>query len=536
MFIVHGAWLRKYMRWILLGLLIVLIPGFIALFTPSASDDRDHGRLPTLLGKPVNPREYQAARTSVMVQHLLRTGEPVPSGARFEGAIAQDAILQMLALREAQSLGLQVSDDEVRQQTERQSLFRNEQGQFDYYRYTALLGRLRIEPRAYEETIRRQILLSRLRDYVCAGAQVTPHELQKDYTVWNERVRIEYVTVAAADIQPAITVSNAEARALYDLNPETFRIPKQVKVRYAFVPLDTNSVTVTDQDVAAFYERNQAGFTNTLAAATAEIRAELISRRARRQAGDRATELTLKLVADPGQAPLALAPVAAAAGFQVMETDFFGPEDTPAGVTAGPELNLAAFALTPASPVSDPVEGAGGFYILELIATKPSAIPPFEQVLPQVTEQARRRRALEAAVTRGQELRQKAADLVAAGQSFSNACAQLQLTVQSVAPFAISEEQPDLPAANAVKERCLSLRVGDVSEFFPTTDGGMFFQLAERLSPAATAIDRDQMQQRLLHAQQEMLWQNWLNGLWRDQQVDLGIPVPAADEPTPDES
>ncbi len=540
MFIVHGAWLRRHMRWILAGLLIVLIPGFIALFTTTGGGGNAGQKVPTVRGKPVSPAEFQATRNSVLVQYLLSTGRQVPRDRQFEQALTRDAMVQLLALRQAREFGIRISDVEVRQQTERQPLFHNEQGQFDYYRYTALLGRFHLKPHDYEETVRQQVSLARLRELVCSGAKVTPLALQQEYRAWSETVTIQYVQLAAVDERAAITITDEDAKAHYEKNAESYRTPRQVKVRYAHVAIDTNAVAVTDPEIAAYYDRNKARFTNSLEIATAEIRSELTRSRALRRAGDRASELSVKVDVDADQPRPDFAKVAAEHGAVVAETEFFGPQDTPTNITAGIEFNQAAFSLTAETPFSDPVEGEDGYYVLELLETKPSAVPPFEQVKARVVEQLTGQRAHEAAVKRGGELRQKAVDLVAAGKSFTDACAELKLTPLKAEPFAISAAVTNLPAATAIKQTVLSMRVNDVSEFLPTAEGGVFFHLAERQAPAVelAIAEQERFRQRLLQQQQETLWESWLASLWRQEQVDLGFPPepPPAPEPVSEDS
>lgn len=537
MFIVHGAWLRKHMRWFLGGLLIVLIPGFIALFTTTGGPEQNGRGQPTIHGKPINPAELQACRNSVIVEYLLANGGQLPRDRQTDQTITRQAVINLLALRQAREFGIQATDDEVRAQTERQRVFQNEQGQFDYYRYTAILGRLNLKPLNYEETVRQQIVLTQLQNLIGAAAKVTPLQVQQEYLAWNERVTIDYVPFDAAQYPEPITITDAEAKAYFDKHTESYRTSRQVKVRYAFVPVDTNGVTVSDTDIAAFYNHNQAQFTNTLAQATAEIREDLVRSRSLRRAGDRATELSVKLVAEPGQPQPDFAKVAAGYGVTVGETDFFGAQDTPAGIKAGTAFNQAVFNLSKDSPCSDPVEGTGGYYVLELVATKPSTIPPFEQVKAQVVAKLKQERAYEATGKRGSDLREQVVKLMGTGKSFTAACAELKLTPRQAEPFTLSATVTNLPAATALKEAVLSMRVNAVSEFIPDTAGGLFFHLIARQPPAAamTADDEAKYRQRLLRQQQEVLWQSWLGNVWRQEQVDLGFPaLPATPPPAAD--
>src|SRR3989442_14374044 len=54
MFIVHGKWLRKHARWILAGILFLLGPGLIFLFSPTGGGGRRRTERATQSGQAVN--------------------------------------------------------------------------------------------------------------------------------------------------------------------------------------------------------------------------------------------------------------------------------------------------------------------------------------------------------------------------------------------------------------------------------------------------------------------------------------------------
>jgi hypothetical protein len=69
---------------------------------------------------------------------------------------------------------------------------------------------------------------------------------------------------AASNAAP-VTVTDDEAKTFFEKNKETYRTPKQVKVRYAYFLLADakKSVAITDADVADYYERNKTHYVDT---------------------------------------------------------------------------------------------------------------------------------------------------------------------------------------------------------------------------------------------------------------------------------
>ena len=110
MFIAHGERVRKYMPWILAGVLVLMLPGFLIMFGPSGSVKQQRSQLPTLGGKPVDFAEFQAARDAVMTDIIMSSGHRPPGTLQVEDEINIRAIQRLILLRKAGELGLRASD------------------------------------------------------------------------------------------------------------------------------------------------------------------------------------------------------------------------------------------------------------------------------------------------------------------------------------------------------------------------------------------------------------------------------------------
>jgi len=552
MFIAHGEWLRKYAPWILAGVLLLLLPGFILLFSPTASVKQQRSQLPTIGGKPVNLTEFQNARNTVVTTIIMSRGRQPARTAEFEDEINIGAIQRLVMLRKAKELGIRVNDDDVVRQIRSISLLQNEQKQFDpnnYQRYIIYLNNLGVSESQFEEAIREQLMLSRLRMLVTSGVKVTPTALQLAYTPLHEQTTIDYVEFNAADQKGPFDIKDDEARAFYQQNQEKFRTPAMVKVRYVHFPVSDarKSVTLGDDEIAEYYERNKETYLDAgkkpkpLADVKDKVKKDLLDLRAERLAGDRATGFSVKLVREPGATRPDFAKIAAESGLAPKETDFFGLTNSVSGVTAGLQFNQAAFALGPEMPFSDPVRGEDGYYVLEYVASKPSEIPTFEQVKEQVIERIRRLRAYEATVKQGRELDIKVKNAVTAGKKFTDACASFGIKARTFGPFTYAEETTNFPHASQVKEVVLGMPTNSVSDFVPTPTGGLFFHLKERTPPKPEAFEKEkhQLEAQLLEQDREALFQDWANSLLRAEHVDYkrkARPVPQeppVEEPEP---
>jgi peptidyl-prolyl cis-trans isomerase D len=548
MFIAHGEWLRKYAPWILAGVLALLLPSFVVLFSPTGSVKQERAELPTIAGKPVNPAEFQRAKNLVLAQVLMNAGRQPTRSLEFEDELNIETVQHIVLLKKAQDLGIRATDEDVMRQIRAQPAFLNEQRQFDpdrFQRYMAYLNNLGISEGQFEEIIREQVVLMRLRALVASAMNVTPLELKLNITPLHEQTTIDYVEFDAADYKEPIKVTDEDARAYYEQKKESFRKPGQAKVRYVYFTLADarKSITLTDDDVSQYYERNQDKYLDAdkkpkpLADVKDQVKKDLLDLRAERLAGDRATGFSVKLVHEPGTARPDFSKIAAESGVTPKETDFFNLRDTVPGVDAGPQFNQAAFSLSPEEPFSDPVKGEDGYYVLEYIASKPSEIPSFQEAKQQVIERLKQERAYEAVVKQGRDLQEKVRQATASGKTFAAACAALHLKVKTSAPFTASDEAPDLPAARTIQETVLGMPTNSMSEFIPTASGGFFFYLKQRQPPSPEVLEKDkpQAEARILERDRQALFNDWVGMILRQERVEYKRKARPAQQESPAE-
>jgi peptidyl-prolyl cis-trans isomerase D len=547
MFIAHGERIRKHSRWIFAAILALLIPGFIALFTTSSGSKTREANLPTIHGKPINAGEFEQARNVFQAQYIINTGRELPLTAETRDQLTQQPVLRIVLLRKARELGIRVSDNDVVQHI--RNMFVNESGQYDKERQRLFMIQLNthgISEELFEQVMREDLIMAQLQSLVTSAAKVTPEELRLAYEPLHEKLQIDLVEFNAASNTVPVTVTDDEARAFFQKNKSGFRVPKQMKVRYAFFPTADARKTakITDADLSEFYDRNKAKYSDTnnvakpLETVKDTVREDLLQLRADRAAQDRATELTVKLVQEPGGQRPDFAKLCSEFGVTMKETDFFGPTNAIPEIEAGPVFNQVAFSLSPDAPFSDPVPGEGGYYVLESAASKPSEISPFEQIKTTVVHQLKLQKTYEATIKQADEDLTQVKKLIASGKDFDQACAELKLEPKSYGPFAASDEKLDFPAAGQIQQASLGMATNAVSSLIPTEEGGVFFHLRDRkpADPSDLKTGKAEFVQQLLQRDRQMLFSSWLNSLVRTEQVTFGPTRSQPQQPQPEEA
>ena len=124
---------------------------------------------------------------------------------------------------------------------------------------------------------------------------------------------------------------------------------------------------------------------------------------------------------------------------------------------------------------------------------------------------------------------------MAGGETFTNACAELKLKVETPAPFTVSDEKPNLPAAASIQQVALGMPVGAISDLINTRTGGVVFYLHDRQAASLADFEKDkeQLARRVLQRNQQALFNDWIQALIHSEQVDFKIKPRAAEAEEP---
>src|SRR5215212_4354732 len=169
--------------------------------------------------------------------------------------ILDQAIDDRIRVQEARRLGLTASDEEVRASIAKQ--FSDPSTGFDYKRYSDYVVRNYGGTPLFEQRVRDDLAVQKLRAYVTAGAQVSEAEVKDEFMRDNTAFDVTYVPVNAQDLAEKITPSDEEMRQYFDAHKTDYRfLEPQKKIRYLFVSQDKvgQKLTIGDEDLRKEYD------------------------------------------------------------------------------------------------------------------------------------------------------------------------------------------------------------------------------------------------------------------------------------------
>lgn len=376
---------------ILLGALLVLVAlSMLTYLIPSyGQGDTSTGDnvLASVAGDTVTTLDVQK-----VVQAAIKSKQlPAGSVVTFIPQMLQDAITEKALAYEATQMGFQVSDADIAT-TIRQtipSLFPD--GKFvGKDMYAAMLAQQDMSIAEFESDLKRQILITRLRDVALEGVVVTPAEIEAEYKKRNDKIKIQYVKLISDKFKAEATPSNEDLQKYYETAKAQYTVPE--KRNLAILIADQTKIgqalTPTDNELQAIYNMNKQQFqtpervqvvhilVNTQGKSgdeEAKLKAKADDILKQVRSGANITDLVKKYSDDPGKVQ--------------NNGEYWVQQDS--GMV--PEFKAAAFRLKPGE--SEIVKTTYGYHVMKVLKHEDAHLRTFDEAKSDLLNQWRTQRA-----------------------------------------------------------------------------------------------------------------------------------------------
>jgi peptidyl-prolyl cis-trans isomerase D len=251
------------------AMVVTLIPGGLGLTDTLGASAPGKGVVATVGGEQVTALEVQReARQMIQQQYPQMASQAsmlMPFVAR---QAAQQLIDQKALLAEAHRLGLRATDEEVRDELQKNPNLAPAffpAGVFiGQDKYEQLLQEHELTVPMFEQSVRDEIITNKLRNLIGGGATVTDADVRKAFDKQATKVKFEYAVLTKDSILKELHPSEVELKAYYDRNKQQYNnsIPEKRKVSYIVVDTGkiANETPVTLQDFQAYYAQHRDDF------------------------------------------------------------------------------------------------------------------------------------------------------------------------------------------------------------------------------------------------------------------------------------
>jgi peptidyl-prolyl cis-trans isomerase D len=390
----------KHKRLIMIVLCVLIIPPFALFGIDFYFRDGGSGRgMAAVSGAEISEQEFTRALRQAQDRMRDAVREDPQLAARletpeFKEAVLNDLVQRRIVLGWARANGMLVSDSELRQVITGIDAFRDENGKFSAQRYEQLLRAQGMTPVDFENSIRQDLLLSRIQSTYSTSAFFPDAVVERLVRIREQRREVSQAVFEPGRYQAQAKVTEQDAKKYYEEHPGEFALPERARVEYVVLTPEAaaQSFVVSDEDLRQTYEsrlsefqtRERRSASHILIAAGSAASAEDKAR-----AKSRAEDLAAQLQKSPSRfAELARNfsqdPGSAEQGGALGEFE--------RGFMAKP-FEDAVFGMKKAGEITGPVETQYGYHIIRLDGVTPPVTTPLEKVRAQLLEDVRKQRA-----------------------------------------------------------------------------------------------------------------------------------------------
>jgi len=477
------SWLKWSLGIVVLAFIIFYIPDFLR---GSGADAASGETIARVEGQDITANEfrrtYQAQLQAYRSAYGGQMSEQLLKQLGVEQQILQQMVDERAQLADARRLGVSVSDAEVRERILSIPAFQENGAFIGDQRYQQLLRMQRPPMTAaeFEDNVRRQLTVQKLRSSVTDWMSVTDKDLEQEYRRRNDKVKLAVVSLTADSFRTQVTVSDGDIAGYFADHKDEFKIPEKRKIRYLLIDIDAlrAKVVVPPSEIERTYNNNLEQYstpeqvrashillkTEGKDDAAVKAKAEDILRQAR--AGADFAELAKKYSEDE------------ASQKNGGDLDYFGRGRMVA------EFDQAAFALEPGK-ISDLVKTQYGYHIIKVVDKKAATTRPLADVRQQIQDQL----AYERAQAQASDLAQALEKEITKPSDLDRVAKEKGLTVQESGFFARDEPILGLGQSPEAASRAFEMKQGDVAGPLRASRGFIFETMVAKQDPYVPKLD-----------------------------------------------
>src|SRR5438445_7162241 len=493
---------RKHRNWLMIVIAILALP-FCLYFVKSDTSLIRSDTFVQMYGRKITMTEAHRQARLYQVSRLLEVSDlndGLAPGGGNDDQKAATFIINLIVLRhEAERLGIEPPEPDIVEAVKNFPGLRGQNG-FDPAKYDQIernvLPAFGFTDEQLRELARDQLCLKRIKDVVGSGVTVPESESKSNYEQLYSKNFASVVRVHSADFGKDIKPSDDDIKKYYEAHKGELKTEEKRKVEFVRLAFTEEQKKLKDKE-----------------------RIDALQKLA-----DRANDF--------GQALLEKG-----ADFHQVATKFQLPVESTGEFTgsapdpklkADPQLNQAAFKLTPQEPNSDPLQSADGFAILHLAGVIEARPLTLDEAKQKIVDQIKNERGREMAVAKGRKAVETLRNGLKAGQPLQFTLEQAGgLKAEKLEPFTVADEadaknSPEKPNDQPsdlmmIKNVAAQLQPGEVSDFVPWTDGGLIVLMDKREQPDPAKYQQTKatFEERYLKNAREYVFAEWLYDLQR---------------------
>lgn len=245
-------------------MVITLVPGFgSSNFFGGGTTQK--GIVATVAGNDITTLEVQKQARQMVRQQFPRGGAQASMLLPFFASQAAEQLIERTAvIAEAQRLGLHATDEDVRDDLQHgryAQVFFPDGNFVGQAAYEERLQQADLTVPQFEQSVKEDILIEKLRNLVAGSAIVTDAEIREKFEKDNTKVKFDYAVLRREDILKTLHPADTELKAYYEQHKASYAnsIPEKRKIKYALIETAkvASEMKVTTQDLQSYYDQHR---------------------------------------------------------------------------------------------------------------------------------------------------------------------------------------------------------------------------------------------------------------------------------------
>src|SRR6201996_2946377 len=466
-------------------MVITLVPGIFA-DADTTSDTYATVHTGGLFGR------YFGASTNITTPEVQQVAERILQQKHYPDMVlpyimpqaAQALIQREVLLQEANRLGLQVGDADLRRAMQTgpfsQALFPGGQfiGEDKYADFVSNYFHTSIAD--FESQVKKEIEINRLEAMVTGGVTVSDQDVRDAYRQQGTKIKFDYAVINSEDLRKQINPTDAELQAFFKQNAARYKdaIPENRKLAYIALKqsdVPASGPAVGNEQVESYYQAHQKDFQVPEGVKVRHILIKVPT------GADAKTDAAAK-----AKAEALLKQIKGGADFAALakaNSDDPGSKEQGGdlgliqrGVTV-PEFEKTAFALQPGQ-VSDVIKTQFGYHILKVEDKQTAHLKPLDEVKAQILATLTRQQEADQQATYAQQLATEAAK-----NGLEKTAAAHHMEVVTSDYVAANAILPGVPDGSKLLSLAFTAKQGAAPQVSSIGDGFAVFQV-EGVKPA----------------------------------------------------
>jgi len=179
--------------------------------------------------------------------------------------VLEQIIQQTILLQTAHKIGIEASDEEIREKITSYPVFQKDGKFIGFEQYQKILEWNRIKVSKFEENLRKEIEIEKTVNALTSGITLSQEELWKNYKNTNESAKLEYIPLETDKINLKEELSPSKIQEFFEKNSDKYKIPEKREAQLVFFITEDlkNEIELDDLEIEKYYKDNQSQFKET---------------------------------------------------------------------------------------------------------------------------------------------------------------------------------------------------------------------------------------------------------------------------------